>query len=130
VSFTGRTYEDIVTDLLTNLTQGVAGERHEVTYTGTGRDAVVADIVLERRPVRRVSRVSGVTTVPDSAEPVSVEFTLNDYELVPDPGDAEDRHTIRFLPFAARRPAPPQRARHRFYECDQVGQRRLARRSC
>jgi hypothetical protein len=44
--------------------------------------------------------------VPDSAEPVSVEFTLNDYELVPDPGDAEDRHTIRFLPFAARRPAP------------------------
>lgn len=106
MSFSGRTYEDIVTDLLTNLTQGVTGERHVVSYEGTGRNAVAGDIVLQRRPVHRVSRVSGLMAAPGTPERVPVEFTLNDYELVASPEDGEDRHTIRFLPFAARRPAP------------------------
>jgi hypothetical protein len=105
VSFTGRTYDDIVADLLTTLTRGVAGERHAVVSEGTGRDAVVADIILDRRPVRRVSRVSGHMAVPGADEPKPVEFTPADYQLIGEPDDPDDRHTLRFLRTAARRPA-------------------------
>lgn len=98
MSFVDRTYPDIVRDVLTNLTQGVSGERHLVTYDASARPVVVPDIVLKRRPVRRVSVVEGFIAAAPGAELQPYTFSLNDYELVPDQ-DAEDLSRIRFLPF-------------------------------
>jgi uncharacterized phage protein gp47/JayE len=106
-TFVDRAYEDVVRDVLTNLTQGVAGEAHHVDdYDTTARPVVVPDIALERRPVRRVSRVAGVLApaTPDD-DPVPYEFSLNDYELVAATDDPTDMSTIRFLPFG-KKPAP------------------------
>jgi baseplate J-like protein len=115
MSFTGRDYPTIVADLLTNLTQGVTGEQHPVEYEGTGRDAVVKDIQLQHRPVHRVSRVTGQMATGEGAAPVPVEFTLNDYELIPNADDPDDGHVIRFLPGASRRPAPGSEIRVNYY---------------
>jgi uncharacterized phage protein gp47/JayE len=114
VSFVDRTYPDIVRDVLTNLTQGVSGEVHRVSYDPLARPVVVPDIVLQRRPVRRVSAVAGLVEQPDGDEPLPVDFSLNDYELVGDPADPEDLHTIRFLP-GGRRPAPDTDVRVNYY---------------
>ena len=110
MSFINRTYPDVVRDVLTNLTQGVTGERHTVEYDGTAGNGAgpvqVPDIVLLRRPVRRVSLVTGFVAGPTvDDDPLPHTFGLNDYELVPDPNDPTDLHTIRFRPFG-RRPAP------------------------
>jgi hypothetical protein len=100
VRFIDRSYPDIVRDVLTSLTQGVAREVHRVSYDATARPLQVPDIVLERRPVRRVSVVEGFIDGPTpGAEPVRYTFTLNDYELVSDSSDPEDKSHIRFLPF-------------------------------
>jgi Baseplate J-like protein len=115
VSFTGRDYPAIVADLLTNLTHGVTGELHPVEYVGTGREAVARDIHLKHRPVHRVSRVTGRTATEEGAAPALVEFTLNDYEVIPNPEDPEDGHVIRFLPGAARRPAPGSEIHVNYY---------------
>ncbi len=106
MSFIDRTYPDIVRDLLTNLTQGVSQEVHHVAYNPTARPLVPPEIVLGRRPVRRVSLVSGfiVGSAADKAH-VPYTFTLNDYELVGSTTDPEDLNTIRFLPFG-KLPAP------------------------
>jgi uncharacterized phage protein gp47/JayE len=114
VSFVDRTYPDIVRDVLTNLTQGVSGEVHRVSYDPLARPVVVPDIVLQRRPVRRVSVVAGLVEQPGQDEPLPVDFSLNDYELVGDPADPEDLHTIRFLP-GGRRPAPDTDVRVNYY---------------
>jgi uncharacterized phage protein gp47/JayE len=114
VSFVDRTYPDIVRDVLTNLTQGVSGEVHRVAYDPLARPLVVPDIVLQHRPVRRVSLVSGLVEVPGADDPVAVDFSLNDYELVGEPSDPDDLHTIRFLP-GGRRPAPDTDVRVNYY---------------
>jgi len=104
VSFVDRTYPDIVRDGLTTLTQGVAREVHRVSYDASARPVRVPDIVLRRRPVQRVSFVSG--QVENSAgERIPYTFSLGDYELVPNSDDPRDFNTLRFLPFG-RRPAP------------------------
>jgi uncharacterized phage protein gp47/JayE len=100
-----RSYPDIVRDLLTNLTQGVTGEAHAVMYDPTARPVQVPDVVLLRRPVRRVSAVIGKVQDPGTGELTSYQFTLNDYELAPGPDDPQDQSVIRFLPFG-RKPAP------------------------
>jgi len=100
VSFVDRQYPDIVRDLLTNLTQGISGETHRVTYDPQERPVRVPDIVLKRRPVKRVSVVRGFIAGATPADPpVPFTFGLNDYELVPDSKDPEDLSTIRFLGF-------------------------------
>jgi hypothetical protein len=106
VSFVDRGYEDVVRDVLTSLTSGVAGERAAVgVYDASARPASVPDVVLKRRPVRRVSRVAGVLApLTPGGDPVPSEFSLNDYELVAGPEDPRDLSTIRFLPFG-RKPA-------------------------
>ena len=60
MSFVDRLYPDIVRDVLTNLTQGVTRELHRVSYNLLARPLQVPDIVLLRRPVKRVSLVSGL----------------------------------------------------------------------
>jgi len=100
VSFVNRTFPDIVRDTLTTLTQGVAREIHRIDYDPAARPLQVPDVVLLRRPVRRVSAVEGFIQGPTPEdEPVQYVFTLNDYELAPNPADPEDLSRIRFLPF-------------------------------
>ena len=103
MSFVDRTYLDVVRDVLTTLTGGVAAEAHRASYDP---DGTLPDIHLLRRPVRRVSAVSGFAVAAPGAAPAPVVFGLDDYEIVPDPQDPEDGSTLRFLPTAKRRPAP------------------------
>ena len=106
MSFVDRQYPTIVRDLLTNLTQGISGEIHRVIYDPGQRPVQVPDIVLKRRPVKRVSVVQGfIAGATASAAPVPFTFGLNDYELVPDAKDPEDVSTIRFAGFG-KKPAP------------------------
>ena len=107
MSFVDRTYPDVVGDVLANLTQGVTREVHRIDYDATARPVVVPDVVLKRRPVKRVSRLSGfVAGKGADVPPVAVSFTPSDYELLPAGDDPGDRSRIRFLPFAKQRPAP------------------------
>jgi hypothetical protein len=100
LKFVDREYPDIVRDVLTNLTQGVTRELHRVSYNTLARPLQVPDIILLRRPVKRVSVVSGFIEPPKSGDPLqSYTFTLNDYELVADSADPIDVSRIRFLPF-------------------------------
>ena len=103
MSFVDRTFPDIVRDMLTNLTQGVSHETQSVRYDPLARPVQVPDIVLRRRPVRRVSVVEGLVEPAPGAELVPYRFTLNDYELLPNQ-DPEDVSRIHFLPFG-RKPA-------------------------
>ncbi|MEN3333444.1 MAG: hypothetical protein V7641_2809 [Blastocatellia bacterium] len=115
MSFVDRQYPDIVRDLLTNLTQGISGEIHRVTYNPDDRPVQVPDIVLKRRPVKRVSVVQGFIAGATAADPpVPFTFGLNDYELVADAKDPEDLSTIRFLRFG-RKPAPDTDVRVNYY---------------
>jgi len=104
VSFVRREFPDIVRDVLTTLTQGVAGEVHRVDYDPTA--APLPAVVLRRRPVRRVSVVSGFVAAPKAGDPpVPHTFSLNDYELAATGNEPDDLSTVRFLPFG-KRPAP------------------------
>lgn len=104
MSFIDRNYRDIVRDVLTNLTHGVSQEHHRVNYDALARPVVVPDIVLERRPVKRVSMLEGYIEPSPGAEVVRYTFSLSDYELVGDADQPEDLYRIRFLPFG-RKPA-------------------------
>lgn len=107
MSFVDRTYPTIVQDVLTSLTGGVTAETHKVDYDSAARPVVVPDITLRRRPVRRVSRVSGFVAPANAGEaPAATLFSLNDYELVPSDADPGDFSRIRFRPLAQRKPAP------------------------
>lgn len=115
MSFVDRRYPDIVRDLLTNLTQGVSSELHRVAYNPDERPLQVPDIVLSRRPVKRVSVVEGfIAGAAPSDPPVPFTFSLNDYELVSSPADPEDLSTLRFLPFG-KKPAPDTDVRVNYY---------------
>jgi hypothetical protein len=103
VSFVDRTYPDLVRDVLTTLTAGVAGEVHQVV---AGPDGAIAEIVLNRRPVARVSQVTAVIAGPGGV-PVSAVLGLGDVDLAPlDRQDAEDASVLRFPATARRRPLP------------------------
>ena len=115
MSFVDRQFPEIVRDVLTNLTQGVTGEPHLVDYDPAARPVQVPDIVLSRRPVKRVSAVEGF--VPGARPEDDVQaysFTLSDYELVSDPRDPQDVSRIRFLPFG-RKPAAGTMVRVNYY---------------
>lgn len=99
MGISARTYPDIVRDVLTALTNGVAGERCAVVGDpGSGSTALLA------RPARRVSSVSGLLQGSDGAL-VPYTFGLDEYELLGEPGDPESLRTIRFRPRAAHQPA-------------------------
>jgi hypothetical protein len=99
VSLTDRIYPDIVRDMLTSLTGGIVAEQHDIIYEKAplGAPAPLPHVTLRRRPVARVSFVSGfIAPRKDDQPPVPFVFSLSDYELVPADG------TIRFLPFGKR----------------------------
>jgi len=103
MTLVNRTYPDLVRDILTTLTTGVAGEVHQVV---AGADGAATDVVLNRRPVARVSQVSGYVAGPDG-EPVRTVFGLDDVTLLPlSPSDPDDRSLLRFPSSARRRPMP------------------------
>lgn len=106
MSFVDRTYPDLVQDVLTALTGGVAGETHRIDYDPDRRPVAIPDIRLKRRPVRRVSSVRGFVRGPEGEAPVPALFSLGDYELLPGGDDPADAALIRFRPLAQRRPAP------------------------
>jgi len=100
MSFVDRGYSDIVRDVLTSLTQGVTREQHRIEYNPLARPIKVPDVVLSRRPVKRVSVVSGFVDPAQAGEPPQpYDFMPSDYELVPVDGDPADQSRIRFLPF-------------------------------
>jgi uncharacterized phage protein gp47/JayE len=107
MSLAPRTYPDIVRDVLTALTQGVVQERHTVEFDDSVQPPV-AQVVLQRRPVRRVSSVTGFVAPANGdggGDPVPHTFTLDEYELVGDANAPDDLHTVRFRPFATSKPA-------------------------
>ncbi|MBC6459916.1 baseplate J/gp47 family protein [Actinomadura sp. HBU206391] len=101
MSFVDRTYPDVVRDILTTLTGGVAAEAHPADYDDGG---ALPDVHLQRRPVARVSQVSGLVAGDAGADPVPVVFGLDDYEVLPGE-DADDGSVLRFLG-TGRMPAP------------------------
>ncbi|MFN7963270.1 MAG: baseplate J/gp47 family protein [Thermoanaerobaculia bacterium] len=107
MSFLERSFPDVVRDVLTNLTQGVVGEAHRIdAYDPKARPLVLPEVVLERRPVRRVSRVQGfIAAAEPDQEPIPYTFGLADYQLIPLSEGGQDFAKLRFLPFG-KRPAP------------------------
>lgn len=96
--FTARAYPDIVADVLVAVTQGVVGD--VVTVPGVLAEGQL--LMLPRRPVRRVSLVSGAVDGPDgSTSPW--RFTDADWELVSSTGRPAELDALRFRP---RRPRP------------------------
>lgn len=107
MSLVDRGYGDIVADVLTTLTQGVVGETHRVDYDPLARPLLVPEIILYRRPVRRVSTVRGLVAGTKSDDPpVATTFALNEYDLVAGSDDPASPDRIRFRPLSRRKPAP------------------------
>src|SRR4051812_6769395 len=104
MSLVDRFYPEVARDMLTTLTGGIAGEEHVVAYT-IGEVPMPEPIVLLRRPVQRVSSVSGEMENA-GGKPLPFVFGLNDYELA---GDA-----IQFLPFG-RHPAKSSKVVVNYY---------------
>lgn len=104
LTFVDRGYPDVVKDVLTTLTAGVAAEVH-TAVAGTGGS--IADVVLNRRPVARVSQVTAHIADPGGGEPRRVVLGLDDVELAPlDPSDRQDQSVLRFPATARRKPVP------------------------
>jgi uncharacterized phage protein gp47/JayE len=106
VTFTARTYDDIVRDMLTTLTGGTVRETALVPAVSAGAALIVP---LKNHPVRRVSFAEGqiniTVTKPDKTDPTkkvkSVEartyrFTAADFDLISTKGDDNDKDAIRF----------------------------------
>ena len=94
MSYTPRSYEDIVRDMLTTLTGGTVRESLTVP---TG-DLPVIPAKLRNRPVRRISSLEGSTTVGvgAKAKEIPYRFTGADFELISSSGDTADLDSIRF----------------------------------
>jgi uncharacterized phage protein gp47/JayE len=99
VSFTPRTYDQIVRDILTTLTGGTVRE----TVKAPAGDALISPAKLRNRPVRRVSSLDGVIGVRE--KPLAYRFTAADFELVSTTEDQNAKDSIRFRE-GGRRPIP------------------------
>src|SRR5215510_6595690 len=103
MGISARLYPDIVRDVLTALTNGVAGERVDVVVDSSAK--VPISTALLARPAKRVSSVS-VLLLDDEGALKPYTFGLDEYELLGEPGDPESLRTIRIRPRAAHQPAP------------------------
>lgn len=103
MTYTPRTYDAIVRDLLTTLTGGTVRETINAPLPG----ATVVPGKLRDRPVRRISHLEGEIAAgpaPDAPR-IPYRFTEADFELVSSSGDAADADAIRFRE-AGRKPVP------------------------
>ncbi|MBJ6369932.1 baseplate J/gp47 family protein [Sedimentitalea arenosa] len=106
MTFVNRPYDQIVVDVLTTLTAGVAEESHRVSYDPNASPPQPVTVTLKKRPVSRVSMVRGFLPNPDpTGEPLPHVFRLDEYELVGGPEDPDDSSVLRFVR-PDRRPAP------------------------
>jgi uncharacterized phage protein gp47/JayE len=92
MSFTARTYEEIVRDLLTTLTGGTVRETAEVTLDAEGE---VEPIRLFQRPVRRISYVEERRVNIDNTEE-TIRYTPVDYALVSSEGEGGELDSLKF----------------------------------
>ena len=100
MTYAPRQYDEVVRDLLTTLTGGTVAESFVMPPGDT-------PILLNRRPVRRVSHLQGLvaaSAAPDAPE-VRYRFTPADFELISVSGDERDKEAIRFRD-DGRRPIP------------------------
>jgi len=91
MSFSPRTYEEIVRDLLTTLTSGTVREQVKVLEAG-GQHVTEK---LSSRPVRRVSFVEEIRT-DEQGKRTKIRYTAADYELFASDGSENNLDTIRF----------------------------------
>jgi len=103
MTYTPRTYDQLVRDLLTTLTGGTVSE----SLVAPPEGILLVPEKLKNRPVRRVSFLQGVTTagVGPAAREVPYRFTSADFELVSTIGDPNSLDAIRFRE-TGRRPVP------------------------
>lgn len=103
MSFTPRTYEEIVRDMLTTLTGGTV---RETVTVPAGEGPIVPD-KLRNRPVRRVSHLEGRTIigVGTRAKEIPYRFTAADFELIASGSETSGLDTIRFRE-TGRKPVP------------------------
>jgi uncharacterized phage protein gp47/JayE len=104
MSYTPRTYEEIVRDMLTTLTGGTV---RESMTTPAGQASLLMPEKLKSRPVRRVSHLEGLTIIGTgaNAKEVPYRFTAADFDLVSSTGDENDKDSIRFRE-NGRKPVP------------------------
>lgn len=91
MTFQARLYPDIVRDLLTNLTGGTI---RETTTASLEEDGTASPILLQKRPVRRVSHVEEKRINEDLTEQ-TVRYTPADYQLVSSTSDELDTLVFR-----------------------------------
>lgn len=104
MSYTPRTYEEIVRDMLTTLTGGTVRESMTVP---AGEAPLLIPEKLKSRPVRRISHLDGRTIVGtgENSKEVPYRFTSADFDLVSSTGDENDKDSIR-LRESGRKPVP------------------------
>ncbi|MGE0682609.1 MAG: hypothetical protein AB7P69_17125, partial [Candidatus Binatia bacterium] len=93
MSYTPRSYEDIVRDMLTTLTGGTVRE----TVTAPVGDTPIILEKLQQRPVRRVSYLEGKINVGvgANAREAPYRFTAADFELISTTNDENKKDSIR-----------------------------------
>lgn len=91
MNFGERGYVDIVRDLLTHLTGGVANEAHLIGEEGVDR------IMFEDGPVERVSHLVAKVAGKDG-EPVDYRYSEREFTLVADDEDPEAYIGVRLRP--------------------------------
>lgn len=103
MSYTPRSYEAIVRDMLTTLTGGTV---REIVTAPVGDTPIILE-KLQQRPVRRVSHLEGKISVGvgANARETPYRFTAADFELISTTNDENNKDSIRFRE-GGRRPVP------------------------
>lgn len=100
MSFTPRTYDQIVRDILTTLSGGTVRE----SLKAPAADTPVTPAKLRDRPVRRISHLEGFIA-GSNGNPLPYRFTSADFELISTSGDESAKDAIRFRE-TGRKPVP------------------------
>ncbi len=112
MTYTPRTYDQLVRDLLTTLTGGTVRE----SLVAPPEGILLIPEKLKDRPVRRVSFLEGLTAVGvgPGAREIPYRFTAADFELVSTNGDPNALDAIRFRE-SGRRPVPGSQLTVNYY---------------
>ena len=100
MSYVPRSYEEVVRDMLTVLTQGTVSERLDAPAA----DELLVPTKLTNRPVRRISHLEGFIDGSEPDELIPYRFTDADYELTSSTGNENELDSILFRE-GGRRPA-------------------------
>ena len=100
MSYVPRSYEEVVRDMLTVLTQGTVSER----LPAPPADDLLVPAKLTNRPIRRISHIEGFIPGAEPDSLIPYRFTPADYELISSAGNTNELDSIRFRE-GGRRPA-------------------------